>query len=97
MNSSNLSEGLTIGRPNLDCHPSLCFCFGFLVIRTSLLGPLAVTTVVGFLDLRKVSNSSELGSCLLIVCIDAPDSTANTRSSRDFEVGACITLASIEE
>ena len=34
--------------------------------------PLAVTTVVGFLDLRKVSNSSELTSFSLIMCIGAP-------------------------
>ena len=45
--------------------------------------PLAVTTVVEFLDLRKVSNSSQLNSFLQSMCIDAPES-----------VGARIALAS---
>ena len=47
-----------------------------------------------FLDLRKVSNSSELDSFLFIMCIDAPESTTYSRSSGLFEVGAGITLAS---
>ena len=58
--------------------------------------PLAVITTVGFLDLRKVSSSSELKSFLLM-CIDAPGSTTNSRSSGLFEVGASIALAAIEE
>ena len=36
-----------------------------------------------------------LVSFLLIMCIDAPESTSNSRSSGLFEVGASITLASI--
>ena len=47
----------------------------------------------GFLDLRKESNSSEFKSFLLIMCIDAPASTTNSRSSCLVEVGASITLA----
>ena len=47
------------------------------------------------LDLRKVSNSSELKSFLLIMCIDAPESTTKSRSSGLFEEGAVITFASI--
>ena len=56
--------------------------------------PLALSTVVGFLDSCNVSNSHELNSFLLIICIDAPELTANSRSSGLFEVGAGITLAS---
>ena len=40
----------------------------------------------------KVSYSSELNSFLLIVCIDAPESSTNCRSSSLFEVGAGITF-----
>ena len=44
--------------------------------------PFAVTTVVkGLLDLRKVSISSERKSFLLSMCIEAPESTTNIRSS----------------
>ena len=42
-----------------------------------------------------MSNSSELKSFLLIMCIDAPGSTTNSRSSGFVEVGAGITFASI--
>ena len=58
---------------------------------------LAVTTVVGFLDLRRVSISSVLTSCLLTVCVGAPVSTTNSRSSGDLEVGTAAALASIGE
>ena len=50
-----------------------------------------------FVDLRRVSISSKLTSCLLSVCVGAPVSTANSRSSGDFEVGAGAALASIGE
>ena len=43
--------------------------------------PLAVTTVIGLLDVVKVSISEEFKSFLLIMCIDAPDSTTNSLSS----------------
>ena len=43
--------------------------------------PLALGTVVGLLDVVTVSNSVEFKSFLLIVCIDAPESTTNSRSS----------------
>ena len=43
--------------------------------------PLAVMTVVGLLDVVKVSISASLKSFLLIMCIDAPESTTNSRSS----------------
>ena len=46
--------------------------------RTS---PLAVITVVGFLDVVTDSNSAECKSLLLIMCIDAPESTTNSLSS----------------
>ena len=62
-----------------------------MLLRLYALHPLAVSTTVGFLDLRKVSNSSELESLLLIMCIDARESIANSRSFGDFEVGAGIT------
>ena len=43
--------------------------------------PLAVMTVVGLHDFVKVSMSASLKSFLLIMCIDAPESTTNSRSS----------------
>ena len=43
--------------------------------------PFAVTTVAGALDLRKVSISSERKAFLLSICIEAPESTTNIRSS----------------
>ena len=52
---------------------------------------------MGFLDLRRVSISSELKSFLFSMCSDAPESTTNSRSSGDFEVGAGVALASTEE
>ena len=38
-------------------------------------------TVVGLLDVVKVSNPAEFKSFLLIMCIDAPESTTNSLSS----------------
>ena len=38
-------------------------------------------TIVGLHDFVKVSNSAESKSLLLIMCIDAPESTTNSRSS----------------
>ena len=43
--------------------------------------PLAVMTIVGLHDFVKVSISAEFKSLLLIMCIDAPKSTTNSRSS----------------
>ena len=43
--------------------------------------PLAVMTVVGLHDFVKVSISVPLKSFLLIMCIDAPESTTNSLSS----------------
>ena len=43
--------------------------------------PLAVMTVVGLHDCVKVSISASFKSFLLIMCIDAPESTTNSRSS----------------
>ena len=43
--------------------------------------PLAVMTVVGLHDFVKVSISAEFKSFLLIMCIDAPESTTNFHSS----------------
>ena len=43
--------------------------------------PLAVFTVVGLLDVVTVSNSAVLKSFLLIMYIDAPESTKKSRSS----------------
>ena len=45
------------------------------------LSPLAVITVVGLLGVVKVSISAEIKSFLLTMCIDAPESTTNSRSS----------------
>ena len=46
--------------------------------------PLAVITVVGFLDILMVSNSAELRSVLLTTCILDPESTTNSLSSGSF-------------
>ena len=43
--------------------------------------PLAVVTVVGFLDLLKVSSACELKSFLLSMCIEDPEPTAIIRFS----------------
>ena len=43
--------------------------------------PLAVMTVVGLHDFVKVSISASLKTFLLIMCIDAPESTTKSRSS----------------
>ena len=43
--------------------------------------PLAVMTIEGLHDFVKVSISAEFKSFLLIMCIDAPESTTNSRSS----------------
>ena len=43
--------------------------------------PLAVVTIVGLHDFVKVPISAEFKSFLLIICIDAPESTTNFRSS----------------
>ena len=43
--------------------------------------PLAVMTIVGLHDFIKVSISASFKSFLLIICIDAPESTTNFRSS----------------
>ena len=43
--------------------------------------PQAVKTVIGLLDVVTVSNSALLRSFLLIMCIDAPESTTNSLSS----------------
>ena len=61
--------------------------------RLFALPPLAVTTVVGLLDRRRVSISSELKTFLLSMCVDAQDSTTNSLSSGFFEEGAGITQA----
>ena len=47
-------------------------------VRTS---PLAAITVVGLLDVVTVSNLAEFKSFLLIMCIDAQESTTNSLSS----------------
>ena len=58
---------------NCLTHTILSSCVG-----TS---PLAVTTIVGLHDFVKVSISALLKSFLLIICIDAPESTTNSLSS----------------
>ena len=70
-----------------------CMCASSFVC----ISPLARTIAVLFLDLRKVSSSSELQSFLHSVCIDALELTTKFRSSGDFEVGASIAVGSTEE
>ena len=50
--------------------------------------PFAVITVVGRLDSRTVSNSSDINSFVLRMCIDAPESTMNSL------LGHCLRLPS---
>ena len=52
-----------------------------VLTRLFALHPVAVSTVKGFLVLLKVSLSSELKSLLRSMCIEAPESTTNKRSS----------------
>ena len=53
----------------------------FFDIHCGLFTPLAVMTVVGLHDFVTVSISASFKSFLLIICIDAPESTTNSRSS----------------
>ena len=48
------------------------------------ISPLAVITVVGLLDVLRVSNSAELKSFSLTICILAPESTTNYLSYGSF-------------
>ena len=60
--------------------PTLCrkLCVASWCVCTS---PSALMTVVGLLDVVKVSNSAEFRSFSLIMCIDTPESTTNSLSS----------------
>ena len=85
---------------------ALCFtippeiCTSCCVLTTSRRvaksGALAVMTVVGLHDFVKVSISASLRSFLLIMCIDAPESTTNSLSS-GFNVDAGRHLFSGDE
>ena len=66
---------ITLSRTNRDREHIL------VLPRLSALLRWRFTTVTRVLDLRKVSNSSELKSLLLSMCIEAPESTTNVRSS----------------
>ena len=67
-------RGLSLSR----IYPILWQTVGSSCVCTSLL---AGMTVVGLLDVVKVTNSVEFKSFLLIMCIDAPESTTNSLSS----------------
>ena len=60
---------------------SLTYTVASSLVCTS---PLAVITVVGFLDIFMVFNSAELRSFSLIICTLAPESTTNFFSSGSF-------------
>ena len=60
----------------------------FSVVCTS---PLAVITVGGLLDVLMVSNSAELRSRLLTICILAPESTTKSLSCSSFVDAASST------
>ena len=57
---------------------SFTYTIAFSCVCTS---PLAVMTIVGLHDFVKVSISASLKSFLLIICIDAPESTTSSRFS----------------
>ena len=59
--------------------------------------PLAVVTVVGFLDVLTVSNSAELRSRLLTICILALEYTTNSLSSFVHPAGSTHSSAGREE
>ena len=71
---------------------NICLCSSF-----GCASPLAVATVVGFLDLRRVSSSKELKSFSLSMCIDAPSGLRILTILAFFEEGAGITQASAGE
>ena len=57
--------------------------------------PLAVMTIGGLHDFVKVSISASFKSFLLIICIDAPESTTNSRSSSlRFDAGEAFSTSS---
>ena len=58
---------------------------------------MALTTVLGVLDLLRVSTFSELKCFFLSMCIEGLESTTNSSSSGDYEVGDGIALASTGE
>ena len=67
---------------DFHCQESIKFFDTQFPLRAAaLLSPLAVMTIVGLHDFVKVSISASLKSFLLIICIDAPESTTNSRSS----------------
>ena len=68
------SDGLSLS----SIYPTLWQTVASSCVCTS---PLAVMTVVGLHDFVKVSISASLKSFLLIMCIDAPESTTNSLSS----------------
>ena len=70
---------------------SLTYTVASSLVCTS---PLAVITVVGFLDILMVSNSAELRSCLLTICIPVSESTTNYLSSGSFVDAAGSTHSS---
>ena len=59
-------------------YPILWHAIASTCVCTS---PLAVVTILGLHDSVKVSISAFLKSCMLIMCIDAPESTTNSLSS----------------
>ena len=73
-------------------------CLTFTVASSLVCtSPLAVITVVGLLDVLMVSNSAELRSFLLTICILAPESTTNYLSSGSFVDAAGSTHSSAEK
>ena len=80
---AKLSERQNCWRVIEDFHSqefsnSLTYTVASSCVCTS---PLAVMTIVGVHDFVKVSISALLKSFLLIMCIDAPESTTNSLSS----------------
>ena len=69
------SRGLSLSK---NISNSLTYTIASSCVCTS---PLAVMTIVGLHDFVKVSISASLRSFLLIMCIDAPESTTNSFSS----------------
>ena len=64
--------------PSIHSSRSLTCTVAFSFVSTS---SFAVTTFVGVLDTRAVSNSAAFKSFFLSMCIDDPDSTTNSLSS----------------
>ena len=73
---------LIVGVSSRTCQELIQFFFTYILASVCIwTSPLTVLIVVGLHDFVKVSISASLRSFLLIMCIDAPESTAESLAS----------------